>query len=170
MKWQLKVQLAGGAFLGLIACVATIYHIGGERALLKQRLHASDSTVAALSARGRGVDTIYRRDTLRMRVAVQRWDTVLQAVVSWDTLRVSVPADTVRVFVSKAEEAINACLIVAQTCEQRVANRDSIIVQLKAQRPLLLGNKESRWKRWGKNVVKVTAGASVGYIVAKQTP
>lgn len=166
MKLQLQLQLFAGAFVGLVICVATIYHIGGERALLKQRLHASDSTVAALAGRGKGIDTLYRIDTLRMRVAVHHWDTVKAKV---DTITVPVPVEVVREVVREADRTINACQMVVQTCEQRVANRDSVIAELRKQRPLLLNTKESRLKRWGKDVAKVTLGASVGYIAATQS-
>lgn len=166
MKLPLQLKLAGGAFVALMLAVAYIYHLGGEKALLKQRLHASDSTVAALTARGRGMDTLYRTDTLRLRVAVTRWDTVKAKA---DTITVPVRVEVVKEVIREADRTINACQVVVQTCEQRVANRDSIIVELRKQRPLLLGVTDSKTKRVLKKMGWVTLGAAGGYIAAAQS-
>jgi hypothetical protein len=140
----------------LTGCVWYIYHLGGQRATLELRLHASDSTLAALSARQLSRDTIYRRDTLYLSRSVTKW----RELEHWDTVTVPVPADTVRLIVATADTAIRACLVTVQTCEQRVAIRDSVIATLRAQRPLLQAQRPSIKGRiwWG------LAGAAAGYI------
>jgi len=157
-----------GLILALILSVfAYTYHLGGERALLRQRLHASDSTIAALTQRARTVDTLYRTDTVHLRVAIARWDTVRQTVEHWDTARVAVPAETVKVIVRAAEQVVNACSVVVLTCEQRVAQRDSIIAVLKHERPLIQAQRPGRLARWRNELVGVALGVGVGYIAGK---
>lgn len=140
----------------LTGCVWYIYHLGGQRATLAMRLKASDSTIVALSARSALRDTGYRTDTLRLRVAVDRW----REKTRWDTVTVPVPAETVKVIIRAADVALNACSAVVETCEQRVAVRDSTIAVLRAQRPLLQAQRPSIKGRiwWG------LAGAAAGYI------
>lgn len=167
-KLKLYGILLTFALTGTMSAFAYTYHLGAERATLTQRLHASDSLVTALRGRAKALDTVYRTDTLRLQVARRQWDTVFANVERWDTLRVPVPADTVRIIVDRAEGAINACLIVAQTCEARVATRDSIISALRAQRPLLLNERDSRLKRVAKDMAKVGIGAGIGYFAGKR--
>ena len=91
--------------------------------------------VAQLEQRKAQVDTVYRRDTLTLK----RVRTVVDRVLQVDTLWRS---DTVRVLIAAERKACDA---VIQTCEQRVAVRDSIIRQLKkkpsvfSKLPWLLG-------------------------------
>ena len=161
----LKSQLYVAAFAVIVAVLAYAYNAGSEAATLRQRLHASDSLVVALSKRAKATDTLYRRDTVRLRVATQHWDTVKAGV---DTVTLSVPVETVRYIIATADTTIRACSLVVQTCEQRVAQRDSIILTLKSQRPLLTKGADGRMEKVAKKVGWVLLGAGAGYIVAKQ--
>lgn len=77
--------------------------------------------IAQLEQRKAQVDTVYRRDTLTLR-RVRR---VTDSLIVTDTLTFT---DTVtRVIMAERK----ACDQVIQTCERRVAVRDSIIRQLK---------------------------------------
>ena len=160
-----KSQLYLAAFAVMVAVLAYAYNAGKEAATLRQRLHASDSTIVALSKRTKATDTLYRLDTVRYRVATTRWDTVKVGV---DTITVPVPVEVVRTVVATADTALRACSVVVQTCEQRVAQRDSLIATLKSQRPLLLDQKDGWMKRTAKKAGWVLLGAGGGYIVGSQ--
>ena len=75
-------------------------------------------------------DTLYRTDTLyftrTLKVEVARRDTVLKHLT--DTV-------LVKQFVYAADTALHACTAVIKTCEQRVAERDSIIKVYQAMKP-----------------------------------
>lgn len=165
MTLKIRLYLAGIALLSLSSAVAYIYHAGGERALLKAHLHASDSTIQALTSRAHTVDTIYRRDTVRYRLAAKRYDSI---VTRWETTTVAAPPETVQVIVAEGQKALNVCSAVVLTCEQRVAQRDSIISALRAQRPLLLGNKPSKLARIAKAVPPVLIAGGAGYLWGRQ--
>jgi hypothetical protein len=83
-------------------------------------------------------DTVYRTDTIRLRVAVARWDTI----VTRDTL---VRNDTVFVPRDEAVAVLSACQQALMTCERRVIARDSLhraeLDAVRAQIP-------PRWKAW----------------------
>lgn len=65
------------------------------------------------------LDTVYVRDTVRMRVAVTRYDTA--------RIRDTVVRDSI-VYVNRAaaDDAVRACSAVVLTCERRLAVADSI--------------------------------------------
>lgn len=73
-------------------------------------------------------DTVYRRDTLRLRVYRDRWDTAYVDVEQWKH-------DTVEVvrYVTLADSTIRACSAALNTCEQRVADRDAMLRQWQAR-------------------------------------
>lgn len=148
--------------VALVATLWWVYHLGGERATLRQRLHASDSVVAVLRARTAAIDTVYRVDTVRLRVAVDRW----REVTRWDTVTAPVPAETVKVIVATGTAALNACQQVVVTCEQRVATRDSLIAVLRQQRPLLT-QQPSRLTRAKRAGTWLLVGAGLGYFVGE---
>jgi hypothetical protein len=157
------------AFLAGVAFVAVwyVYHLGGQNATLTLRLKASDSTLVALAQRQRAVDTVYQTDTLRLKQYVTKWRGIAQAVDDVYTKSQKadtspVPRDTVRLLIATADTAIRACLVTVQTCEQRIAIRDSVIATLRAQRPLLQGKGLSLKEKalWG------LFGAGIGYIAA----
>jgi hypothetical protein len=83
-------------------------------------------------------DTVYRTDTIRLRVAVARWDTVLTR----DTITRN---DTVFVPRDEAVAVLSACQQALMTCERRVIARDSLhraeLDAVRAQIP-------PRWKAW----------------------
>lgn len=120
------------------ATLAYTYKLGGERAVLKVRIAAAEQQVAALQAQKQKVDSIFVRDTVRLRLAVTRWDTVK---AGYDTVTVSVPAETVQVIVEAAQQTITACGVALVSCGERVRIRDSIIdsykQQIALQRPAL---------------------------------
>ena len=147
----------------LAGCMWYIYHLGGERATLRMRLHASDSTIAALRAPSVARDTIYRIDTLRYRVAVDRW----KETARWDTVTIQVPAETVKTIIREANTALNACSVVVQTCEQRVATRDSLIRELQKREPLI-ANRPSVFARLRDKAVPVFIGAGLGYFAGSR--
>lgn len=87
----------------------------------------SDSAKAAASVRR--TDSVFSRDTVRLRVTETRYKTLRDTIVSrlTDTLRV-------REFVTLADSTIGACRAAVSSCERRVAVRDSLIRTLGRQR------------------------------------
>lgn len=83
--------------------------------------------IAQLESRKAQVDTVYRTDTLTLTKVRRHTDSLLIT----DTL---IHVDTVRLLVA-AER--NACNAVIETCERRVAIRDSLIVELKKKPSVL---------------------------------
>ena len=81
---------------------------------------ARDATLAAARDTVRvellRLDTIYRRDTVRLTHWREKWDTVRQDVERWkhDTLRVVE-------YVAVADSTIRACVAALATCEQQKA-------------------------------------------------
>jgi len=103
------VLLALGAAAALVAGAWELGRRDGRAEGLAVKRAAVVETLAVL-------DTVYRRDTLRLRVLVTRWDTLRQTVDQWkrDTL-------VVERVVQVADSTIRACTATVLTCEQRVA-------------------------------------------------
>jgi hypothetical protein len=122
-------------------------HQVAQRAVLQERLKVADSTVRELSIRARNTDTVYLRDTVRLTRRLTQWDTVRAGV---DTLRdtVLVPVETVRWITATADSTIRECRIVQQTCEQRVAQRDTLLLLRDRQIRILEAQKPSRVRPW----------------------
>jgi len=96
-------------------------------------LLTADSTVASLGAQldlakrvAAKHDTVYkvRYDTLR--IAMTDYKKAKDSLVVTDT-------NSVHKFVATSDQAIRACSLVVQTCEQRVADRDTEIAVLTKQ-------------------------------------
>ena len=85
----------------------------------------SDSAAAAAGVRR--VDSVYTRDTVTLRTVLKRYVTLRDTINVHDTTQV------IRT-IAAADTAILACREALQTCEQRVAARDSLITVLGRQR------------------------------------
>jgi hypothetical protein len=69
-----------------------------------------------------------------------------------DTVRV--PVEVVRWVVAEADSTIAACRSVIQTCEQRVAVRDSLIAALSRRNALIREQvRRETLKKWGERAV-----------------
>ena len=103
------VLLALGAAAALVAGAWELGRRDGRAEGLAVKRAAVVETLAV-------INTVYLRDTLRLRVLVTRWDTLRQTVDRWkrDTL-------VVERVVQVADSTIRACTATVLTCEQRVA-------------------------------------------------
>ncbi len=103
------ILLALGAAAALIAGAWELGRRDGMAAGLASERAAVVETLVVL-------DTVYRRDTVRLRRLVTRWDTLRQTVDRWkhDTL-------VVERVVQVADSTVRACRATVLTCEQRVA-------------------------------------------------
>lgn len=131
----------------------------GRNAVLQQQIKAREQVITALVVKSAKADSFYAVDTIKL----VRWKT--NYVVSRDTLRLT---DTVQVkaFIATADSTIKQCTQVVESCEHRVAFRDSIIVQkdslihdLKKKKPFLL--------RIGKPVLPFLGGIVTGMILTR---
>jgi len=134
-----------------------------EQGALRERLRAADSTAKALAVSVRRVDTVYRRDTLRLTRALTRWDTV-RAGVDTLTMRdtVAVPVEVVRWVVASADSAVSACRSVVQTCEQRVAVRDSLLDVQRRRLAIMAKQRPGFVRRWGERAALIGVGVLMG--------
>ena len=98
----------------------------GRWKAIAERLQ-SDSAKAAAGIRR--VDSVYTRDTVTLRTVLNRYVTRRDTIVSRLTDTV-----TVREFVATADSVIAACRVAVESCERRVAARDSLITVIGRQR------------------------------------
>lgn len=149
--------------LSLVATKCTYDHGQRQAGILSERLRVTDSVNVVLQRRTKTVDTVYRRDTIRLTRRETRWrDSVVARV---DTLSdtVRVPVEVVKWVVAEADSTIQACRSVVQTCEQRVALRDSSISTLSRQLQLERKQRPSGLKKWAERA----AWAGLVVLVAK---
>ena len=128
----------------------------GREAVLKHRVKAYEDWAHVVATRARHTDTVYVRDTLTLT----RTRRVTDSLLITDTV---IRADTVRMLVERERLACDA---VIRTCEQRVAQRDtviwtqdSIIGLLKKKKPFIL--------RLGKPILPFLGGVITGMILTK---
>lgn len=153
LPWLVTALISAGA----VRC----YNEGQrEMGAMAERLRVADSTAAALSSRARVIDTVYRTDTVRLTASVASWraavarleDSVaVLALRSPDTVRV--PVEVVREVVVAADSAIQACTAVVQTCEQRVAVRDSLLAVERQRSAILARQRPSAFRVWGERAL-----------------
>lgn len=124
--WPLAVVLAG--VLGWQGYKADLRREGA----MNERIHARELTIAALAKQGAALaakvaqkDTVYHTDTLRLAGTRSHYDGVVNNLP--DALKAD-PA--VKEILHAADAERNACSVVVQTCEQRVALRDLRIAVL----------------------------------------
>lgn len=151
--------LVGGLALVLGAGAAYTAH-QREVGRWQERARVADSTARALAQRVARVDTVYRRDTVRLRQQLTRWDTVTREVAALpDT--VLVPVEVVRWVAREADSTVQACRVVVLTCEQRVAVRDSLISAQRQQLRAALAQRPSRLRPWLERAAWVALVAAV---------
>lgn len=133
--------------LSLLGTKCVYDHGQRQAGVWQERARVADSTAKALGRTIRVTDTVYRRDTVRLTRRVQAWDTVTRVVEALpDTVRV--PVEVVRWVVAEADSTIQACRSVVQTCEQRVAQRDSLNAILAQRLKIEQARRPAGWKRW----------------------
>lgn len=148
-------HVAGWVFLGVVA-VAALGLYGREQrargraeAQLVELRQANDSLAKAQ----RKVDTIYLRDTLRLRFRRIEWDTVRVR----DTI---VRNDTVFVPRAVADSVISACTSALRTCEQRAQLWADRYANLELQ-VAAMPKPRAAWKVWGERITLVVGTAAV---------
>ena len=101
----------------VVLLIAAVFGYGYHREQVGKR----EARIAVLVAEKARIDTVYRQDTLTL-TRVRR---ITDSVLVLDTV---IRVDSVKVLVAAERQACDA---VIQTCEQRVAIRDSMITVLK---------------------------------------
>lgn len=170
IRRELLGYLVAALALGGTKCV---YDHGQRRAgVLSERLRVADSTSKAQTRAVRSIDSAYRTDTAALGAALARYAVARQAlsrrlatpgvsdkvvhisdtVTLADTVRV--PVEVVRWVVAEADSTIAACRSVVQTCEQRVAVRDSLIGTLRRQHALTREQvRRDVLRKWGERAI-----------------
>jgi hypothetical protein len=120
------------AVLGIVIGLALL--AGGAAVWQYDKANQADRELQLLRHSVAHTDSIYRTDTLyftrKLKVAVAMHDTVIKHLT--DTI-------LVKQFIAAQDTAIQACQSVVLTCEQRVAQRDSIIKLYKSLKPARIG-------------------------------
>lgn len=106
-----------------------------------ERMRVADSTLTALRPQLARVDTIYRRDTIRLTRTRTHYDTLRESVIA----RIHDTTEVVR-FVAAADTAIHACVEALHTCEAKQA---------------LLSTERDAWKAKALAIPVTTRGHSI---------
>jgi hypothetical protein len=122
-KW---LPLAIGAVVVVIVALWLRSRTGSsaDEATLAERLRTADSALAVARQQARRTDTLYVRDTLTLRRTQTRYERVVDSLRVTDTLTVRE-----QIIVGAADSTIRACRAALTTCEQRVADRDTVIAR-----------------------------------------
>jgi hypothetical protein len=80
---------------------------------MRERLRVSDSTLAVREAEGARLDTVFRRDTIRLTRVIQRTTTLLDTLLHSDTVTLT-QRESVLVFV--ADSLVGACTAAVDSC------------------------------------------------------
>ncbi len=100
-------------------------HEAKNAGIWQERSRVADSTLVEVRKQSARVDTVYRRDTVKLTRTIARTDSLR------DTLLVHL-TDTLKVreFIAAADSTIHACTEVANTCATRLALKDQEIAAL----------------------------------------
>lgn len=155
-----------GVGIALVACFL-LYVYGrceGERiGAASERLKDSNVAVKIAAETVRVRDTIYRRDTIRFRSVLTKYDSTRVT----DTLVVT-QHDTAVVYIPRAvaDTAIQVCRSVILSCESRVAARDNVIIAKDSTIAALKASKPSGLRTWLDRALWLSAGAGL-HAIAK---
>lgn len=143
-RWQLSLE--GLALLAAVALGAGwLGSCGargdGARAAQLEQLRAENDSLRQIR---RGLDTVYRADTVRLWRTKERWDTAFVDVERWKH-------DTVEVvrYVALADSTIRACTAALSTCELRAGLLGSENRNLRRQVRLLEQGAARAWTAAG---------------------
>ncbi len=127
---------------------------------LQAEVKAAEQRYAALEERGIVYDTTYVRDT----VTLTRWRTQYESVRTQNEYRDTV---WVKQFVLTADSTIKSCSVALETCEHRVALRDSMIGNLKQQLGLEKKRRPGLFAQLGQKAIWLGIGIGVDRILAR---
>jgi len=163
--------------LALVAAGALYVKDREAQAVARAQYAAKDSVrrvaIDSLERRVESIKVAYRRDTVRLRTWLTRWDTVKAGI---DTLHdtTTVTVEVVREVVRTADSTVNACRVVVATCEKRAEAADSLASEWKARYELRDAQRGGFLRRhlsislgYGAyldgSAVKVGPGAAIGW-------
>lgn len=118
--------LTAALVLGCLVGVLAYGHEQRKRGAAEAEIAKLQDAYDSLSQVSRGIDTVYRVDTIRFT----RWRTRLQT--ARDTLTLTDTVEVLR-FIAAADSTIAACSVALLTCEERVGVRDQRIEALERQ-------------------------------------
>jgi len=135
-------------------------HSAEREGELREKIHAREVAIAALARQAHTVDTAYVTDTVKLARTVKSYVAVRDTFIQHIT-------DTVlaRATILAADSTIHACSVALETCEHRVAVRDSLNADL---RDLLALERKRRPSLLGMLLTKVT-WAAIGYGAGRLT-
>lgn len=164
--------------LSLLGTKCVYDHGQRQAGVWQERARVADSTAKALGRTIRVTDTAYTTDSAAWRASERRYAHARRIVDSLlrvppvveslpgrvDTVQAPpIPVEVVRWVVAEADSTIQACRSVVQTCEQRVAQRDSLNAILSQRLKIEQARRPAGWKRWAERA----AWAGLVVLVAK---
>ncbi len=128
--------------------------------VLDAELRAARRDYAALEERGVRVDSVFVRDT----VTLTRWRTQYGSVRTQARY-----SDTVwvKAFVGVADSTIHACSVALETCQERVALRDSLIGNLKNQLTIERKRRPGLFAQLGQKILFVGIGFGAAKLLSR---
>lgn len=155
MKTEIKLAIA--AILLIVSIIVGEHYYaekhGGDSEKLKQAVEQTKLGEKTLAR----VDTVYKRDTIRLTREVTKYRSIR------DTLKIT---DTVQVkeFVRQADSTIKACTEVVQTCEQKDSAHRIIEAGLRKQNDALKSLLPTKTERFFTAAKWTLIGAAVGVV------
>lgn len=144
--------------VGLAALVSFALYDTYSRGVAVGRSEVAARQVAIYQRVVRQTDSVYRADTIRLRLWRDRWDTVrIIDTVIIDNI-VYVPRTV-------ADSVVTACYAVLRSCEQRVAARDSVIRGLQGVITAKDAATPSVVRLWIERGLWMAAGVGVGSVI-----
>jgi len=133
MNWRNALPYAVG--LALLTVVAKCQHDASQRKLgaAIERNAILAESLSVVEQRGRKIDTVFRRDTLRLVRRIETTITLLDTLLHSDTVTLT-KRESVLVFV--ADSLVTACRETLTSCSQRIGNLQQQLSLTTEQRDL----------------------------------
>lgn len=129
-----------------------------QRGLTAGRMESVTERVRVLRETVTVRDSVYRVDTIRLRVARTHWDTVRIR----DTITID---STIYVPLAPADSVIQACFAVVRSCGAVRLAQDSVIRGLEGVIKLQSNAKPSPIRLWAERALWLTAGIGIGKVI-----
>lgn len=161
LRFWREASIGALVLIVVAACHARDVAIA-ERGRALERVRVADSTLAVVRPALTRVETKLVRDTVRVRVAVDRLVTLRDTVLAHihDTT-------IVRTFVTRADSAASACLALSNDCQAFKAYATQTIAALESKLTVTPDPAKPR-RQLGADVLKITIGGAIGFLAGRQ--
>jgi len=150
--------------LAVLVGMVGLYQYGRSEGVSEGRAYELALQSTRATANVARVDTLYKRDTIRLWRTVAQYDSIRVT----DTIAV-VRAESTVVYIPRpvADATINQCVLTLRTCEQGLRARDTLITSLRSQLRTIESSRPSQFKVWGERVLWGAAGYGLGVAIGR---